>query len=209
MTVRTSATIRSIRELDVPPLIWVLGGCVAVLTGLGAYDALVTNVFAFNLQQEIRNGFNLPVLFSGITLLLASSLCVRLAVGAGSGRRIWIGFAALFAFMAIDEVLLILEDLQQLVGLKWQILYLPIVALAAVLWVTALRASLNVGERLLWIGGAAGWAIAQVFNTTAHLTEGSEPLRPRPHETIEQTSYGGALRGVEEVLEIGGTVLFV
>ncbi len=209
MSGTTSGAQRVIRELHVPPLVWVLGTCVVLLALLGAYDALISEASAFDLQKELRNGVNFPVLFSGLTLLLAAALCARLAARDVSTRWAWVGLALLFAFMAVDEVFLIHEDLQELADLKWQILYFPLFVVGAFAWVTALRAFESLAERVLWIGGAAAWVIAQLFGTAAHLTEGSDPLRPRAAEMAERTSYSAPLRAVEEVLEFGGTVLFI
>jgi hypothetical protein len=186
--------------LKVPPLVWALAACVGALGILGAYNALVSEVPAFSLQEELRNGFNVPVLFAGVILLLAAALGARIARAASSNRRIWAGLAVLFTFMAFDETLLIHEDLQRAVDVEWQILYIPIFLFALTLWIAVLRACSG-SERFLWIAGAAAWGSVQLLEAIGHVREGREPT--------ETAAGGGALRAVEELGELTGTTLFI
>ena len=69
---------------------------------------------------------------------------------------------ALFAFMAIDEVVQIHERLEGATDANWQLVYLPVMAVAGGVWLLVLR-RLTGGPRLLFVAGAAAWVVAQLF----------------------------------------------
>lgn len=65
--------------------------------------------------------------------------------------------------------------------MHWQIPYLPVVAVAAVLWLRVLRAlSANAIAVKLWIAGAAAWVGAQTFEILQSL------FAPQ-HEAVDGT----------------------
>lgn len=195
------AGIRSaLAAMPVPPAVYALGAAIAALAVLGAVDAAVVDLETFDLQNELVDGFNIPVLFSGGLLLAASVLAARLALaGEQTVGRVWLWalFALIFLEASIDEVATIHEELGESVDVDWVVLYLPLFALAGYLWLTVLRGLAGRPERLLWVGGAAAWVAAQGFELIAY--GGTEEARPGT----------GVLGAFEELGEMTGTALFV
>ncbi len=186
--------------IQVPTAVYVLGGCIAVLAVLGGVDAVVIDLKTFDLQNELSEGFNVPVLFSSGLLLATSVLAARLAVaGEQTAGRVWVWalLALVFLEAAIDEAATIHEQLGDSVDVDWLVLYLPVFALAGYLWLTVLRGLAGRPERPLWLGGAVAWVAAQALELIAY------------GGTDEARAGTGVFGALEELLEMTGTTLFV
>lgn len=176
--------------LRVDPRKWalVIGGLIAFLGVMGILrfahkDALRL----FNLDGER----NIPSAFSGL-LWLVVALLAYLVARAEIGRALaWKVLAVLFVLLAIDEVAEVHEHLQYYAGVDWQLLYLPVVLLAAIAWVAAGRDLHRIGVRLWpFLGATVCGLVAQ------------------PLEALEIDSHHNPRRGFrvmvvsEEVLEM-------
>jgi len=179
----------------------VLAASIAALGLMGAIYSATGSPPAFDLSGEqhfdrgLVAGVNIPALFSGAVLFVTAGLAI--GVG-GSERRPWAILGAFLAFMGIDEVMKIHENLESSTGVDWQVLYLPLIAVGGVCWLIALRRMwTHHSERLLWLGGAAAWGIAQMLELVVNAGSGAwAPL-------------GGEMAWVEEVLEMAGSSMFL
>jgi hypothetical protein len=108
----------------------------------------------------------LPAGYSGALLLAAAVLSVMVAslLPSGRFRAFWAGIAALFAFMALDEVWTIHERLEGWTGADWQVFYAPIAVAAGLLLVANIRelAAFH-GAAALFVAGGLAWLAAQVL----------------------------------------------
>jgi hypothetical protein len=169
----------------------VLAVVIVLFCVLGASDYRREAHGLFDLDGEGKP----PAAFAGLLLLAAGALAV--AIGKHRGRA-WTLLGAFLAFMAVDEALKIHERLQTLTGVDWQLLYLPVIALGAVVWLQAWRdaGSVTARARRLLTAGAAAWVVAQL----------GEALEYRDGEMVEQYA---AIATAEEVLEMVGSSLFL
>ena len=151
-------------RLDLRRLALATTAVIAVLGVLGVQHALArgggpfVRMPVFGLDEE----WSVPAFFSG-GLLVGAALACRLALIAGAvPRSAAAGLGVVFVFMAADEVVQIHERLERVAHTNWQIVYLPVMALAGVLWLLVLG-WLAGRARWVFIGGAAAWVVAQLF----------------------------------------------
>ena len=138
-----------------------------------------------------------PAAFSAGLLLVCGLLAVLGPLPSGQRRFAWRGIGVLLCAMSLDEALLIHERLQSLTGVDWLTLYLPLVALGAVLWLlVAVRLRSAPPALALWFAGAGGWAVAQVLEQKSW-----EPGGIR-------VSGWEAMSIAEEALEAAGSAAF-
>jgi hypothetical protein len=185
-----------------PTAIAVLAACIVVLGTLGAYDALVADTHAIDLQGELDQGFTLPAPFSGALLLGVAAFCLLLAAGPDTGvapRWAWGAFSLLFVEAGIDEAASIHESLGDAAGIDWMVLYTPLIAVAGVLWFIVLRGLRDRPERVLWLGAAGAWVFSQMLEAYAY--GGTEDDAGRPGT--------GPLSAVEELMEMAGSLLLL
>jgi hypothetical protein len=170
-------------------------GLMALLGGLD-YATHASALEPFDMNGELAHGFYFPALFSAGLLLAAAVAAWSVGHGTESLHRQWLAIAGLFAFMGVDEVVMLHERLQDWSGVDWQLLYLPLVATAAVVWIQllpAFRSSPPIWA--MWISGAGFWLVAQVaehfeFSGQGHPV-GLTPELILIEETFEMT--GSAL----------------
>lgn len=177
-----------------------LAASITVLAIMGALDAATGSLPAFDLDREINlhkglSGMNYPALFSGALLFVAAAFALE--VSTLSERLPWVPLGLFLAFMASDELMAIHETLERSVGVNWQILYLPIVAILGPFWLVALVKMRGLeSERFLWLGGAAAWIAAQslefVFWNIGALS-----------------AFHGGMTFMEEILEMSGSAMFL
>jgi hypothetical protein len=133
-------------------------GITGILDAAGAID-----VPALNLDGE----YDVPSVFSAALLSCAAVAALMYgAVRLDDGPRIRsaVFLAVLFVFLSADEFGQIHERLEDATGVDFQILYAPLVAVCGVAWVLTLRRMWpRIGPRLLFIGGAVAWVIAQAL----------------------------------------------
>jgi hypothetical protein len=185
-----------------------------VIVWLGVMGALEfftsAHLGKFNLDGE----GTVPAVISGGFLFLAALLglaVTRVGSWERSERRALLLMAGFFTFMGIDEGLLIHERVGTLFHTHWQIPYLPVIAVAFVLWLRVLRAlSANALAARLWIAGAAAWVAGQAFEVM------QSAFAPQ-HEAIDGTVlplHGAinlhfAFTIMEELGEMTGSALFM
>lgn len=76
-------------------------------------------------------------------------------------RRLFITFSALFAFLALDSLLAIYNRVQDVVGVRRSIPYIPVVLAGAALIVAVWRRLQSIpGATRMLAGGAAAWSVA-------------------------------------------------
>jgi hypothetical protein len=165
----------------------------------------------FNLDKE----GTIPQAYSGLLLLAAAGAAYVAARCGASPRRALLMLAAVLVYMSFDEVFRIHELLDSELNFDWQILYLPIVAVALVGWLGVERQIRGAhADRALWIGGAAFWVIAQaleVWQWHGHVRPGTihgERLTGAALELeLSRPSY--LLKMLpEELLETCGSLMF-
>ncbi|HET9404228.1 MAG TPA: hypothetical protein VFO57_06590 [Burkholderiales bacterium] len=155
----------------------------------------------------------LPTFYSGVTLLACAMLLGLIAAherSRGGFRSHWIGLGAIFALMAMDELVAIHElssgQLRVLLGITGGPLYhawvvpamafLAFLAIAYFRFLVALPArsrALFVTAGVIYVGGALGMEMAGAAYTAAH---------------GQDLAYG-VLSTIEEVLEMSGIVMFL
>jgi hypothetical protein len=182
------------RPGHIPGRLAVLFAASLLITGLCAlfgllYELGVVGWARFSLDRE----YTPASIWSALLLLFA-------AIAAARAARTRDGFArgslaVLFAFMACDEAFGVHESLEKATGVDWQVLFAPIVALAAIAFFVVLR---GIVRRDVWwalIGGAGAWTVAQLFEKLEW------------HGAIEQPHYRAMMLS-EETLEMLGSTLF-
>jgi hypothetical protein len=151
--------VRSVADIPTRPAIV---GCSLLVTGVLAclgllYELRVVGWARFSLDYE-----DTPAsMWSALLLVAAAVAAARTARGRGGPARG--SLAALFVFMAGDEAFGIHESLERVTGVDWQVLFAPIVGVAAVAFVVVLRGVPRPGARVTLVAAAAAWTVAQVF----------------------------------------------
>lgn len=171
------------------------GAVIALLGVLGVLSVAVGSPFGiFDLNDER----NLPAIYS--TALWLSLAVLALVLGrldpAPGLPPLWLGLAVLFAFVSADELGEIHERLERIIGIDWQILYLPIALLAFVLW-------LFVARRLRRIGAGFGLLLFGTLCGTA--SQVAEAVEYGPDD--ERIAAFDELVVFEELLEMVGALL--
>ena len=187
-----------------------VGILVIWLVGVAHATDLVS-VPIFDLDKE----GTIPQAYSGLLLIAAAAAAFVAARVGAPPRRALLILAAVLIYMSFDEVFRIHETLDSELNVDWQLLYLPIVALALIGWIGVEREIRDRRtDRALWIGAAACWVIAQaleVWQWHGHLRPGTihgEGLSGTALEhELSRPSY--LLKMLpEELLETCGSLLF-
>ena len=148
-----------------------------------------------NLDSElsIATYFSALLLWSGAAGWLLAALATQ-----PKAHSVWIWWLIL-AWLALDEGAAIHERVERWSGVDWQILYLPILAIAAIAWrgvVRRYRDREHIG--LLLVAGAIAWAATLLLELIGHW--GGEPATPIVYNTAMVA---------EEALEMAGSTLFI
>ena len=118
----------------------------------------------FDLNGELKHGFYVPAIFSAGLLFAAGWSALGLGRARVTPAWAWLGIAGFFAFLGVDELATIHEQLETWTGVDWQLLYAPVAALGAALWLRLFAAfSTSALARAMWVCGACAWLIAQVI----------------------------------------------
>lgn len=173
-----------------PRLVAGLAAAIGLLAVLGVAAERSNGLDAFDLDGE----FVVPALFSTCLLTAAAVAAWRARVVA----RWAVVFAVLFAFMAGDELTGMHEALADAVGVRWPVLYSPLILAAGVAWLLAMRSLLAIRDptALLLGGGAAAWFAAQVLEAVQW------------HDGRHVAGYYPMMYA-EETLEMAGSALFL
>jgi hypothetical protein len=151
---------------------------------------------AANLDSEI----SVATWFSAGLLWIAAFWWLLVAVNANPpSLALWFWWPIL-AWLALDEGNAFHERLERWAGIDWQLLYIPVMSVAAGTWALVVRRFR--GERRiveLMIGGAAGWGVALILELVQNW--GGAP--------VSAPIYNPAMI-IEEALEmIGSTLVLV
>ncbi len=172
-----------------------IGAGIAVFVVLGALQRsghLDSNLT--NLDSEAS-----AATFLAAGLLWAAAVAWTLVVASihprSAGAWVW---PALLAMLALDEGNALHEKLERWSGVDWQLLYLPIMAVAAVAWWQAVRRHRREPTARLLVGGAAAWATALILELVQNW--GGEP--------VAAAIYDPAMVS-EEALEMIGSLLIL
>lgn len=171
-----------------------LAAAIAILALLGTAAALSEQPWlaAFDLDGE----WNVPSLFSSTLFAVAALLLFHLR---GSRLRppVAVGASALAFFACVDEASQVHEHLEAHFAIDWQRLYVPVFAVAAVLFGLLVMGlgSDRVVRRLL-MASAGAWVLALVLE---HRQWHGDTRRP---------GYEGMMVA-EEVLEMSGSAVLV
>jgi hypothetical protein len=134
---------------------------IAVLWLLGvAHATELVSLPAFDLDKE----GTIPQAYSGLLLLVGAAFAYLLYRGGAAPRRAFLAMAVVLGYMSVDEVFRIHEEIDAALNFDWQILYLPIVAVAFAGWLGVERLTRDdVRLRVAWWGAAGLWVVAQVL----------------------------------------------
>ena len=131
-------------------------------------------------------------------LLLGAAATTARAAARGGLPRAGHGVAALLGFMAADEMFMVHERVQLVFGVRWEVLYSPLLlggAVCALLCLLAVQEDRS-AVALLLVGGTC-WAVAQVLEDVQWVG----PVEAAVHHRLYLP-----LMVAEETLEMLGTV---
>lgn len=167
-------------------------GLIGVLDVLGAGGAFVDRWFDLDGERTIPSLWSAGLLFGAGVLGIVVAVAVRRPAVAVLG--------AALAFMAVDEFFALHEEVEDLAGIDWQTLYLPVFAAVGVLTLRVLMLSRRLGHRTFvrfLTLGAVCWAVSQAL-------EKIQWVGPD-----EKHSAYSVMMVTEELLEMTGSLLFV
>ncbi len=163
----------------------------------------------FDLDEEA----NLPALYSTLTLLLAAAILAGIAScerSDRSRRRRWLGLAAIFVLLAVDEAAQLHELVGSLIksrittsGYLYYVWIVPYAGLAAGLFLLYGRFLLRLRPATRALIVAAGLIYAGGVIMLEAVAARHDQLHGQGNLTF------GALATVEEILEMGGVALFI
>ena len=189
---RSSAGLRVLASLEPRRVAVVLTSCSAALLVMG----WLVEVQHVPLQVfDPRGELGLPAWFD-VTMLLSAAGLVLLLGHLGDGRRWRLWMAAVFATLAIDELISVHETVGGRLGLagEGQLVFAPLIMVAFAAWLMTLRRIWPIpAARALFIGGAIVWVTSQAIDVYYGGL--------RPETTISVV--------IEDVLEGWGSALFL
>lgn len=195
-----SNRVETIREfaLAQPPrrVATILFAGIGLMAVLGAGERLGAPLGLFDFDGEGKP----PAAFSALVLLAAAAASGLIATLPSQlpWRRRFLGLAAFLAFMAVDEAITLHELVSAAVGVAWQPLWLPIIAVGGIVWLLVLTRLWPMRrERTLLMLGAVAWFVSQVLE------------RVQSNEVDGRVEGYGLLSSLEEIFEVSGSALFV
>jgi hypothetical protein len=175
----------------------VLGGVLA----LGAFYDFTDKAHWFSLRGEVaEGGYFVPVLFNWWMLLFAGVAAVVRSRWAETHAEqfAWIGIGLFLAFMGFDELLMIHERVEYRLGVDWQVLYVPVVAVGGIAYLMLLKRMPRWSlAQVMWLTAASFWFISQIFEKLEYRAGDVEV----PHFRV--------LDGIEKVFQFTGSALFL
>jgi predicted tellurium resistance membrane protein TerC len=146
-------------------------GLVAVIASFAFLDLVyrhaLDSLIAFHLDDSdpaARNSF--PAVVMGAMLLGAGALALAVARMRDTAQRgWWRATAAVFIFFAVEESLGIHTWLDRHLDVSWNVVYLPFVTIAAIVWFETIRLmARNRDAQLAFGAGIGGWLLAAVLD---------------------------------------------
>lgn len=201
------ARVRSYREAGLPGrieravldqptrrVVTILAVGIGLMAILGSFQRLGWGFSLFDFDGEGKP----PAAWSALVIGSAGGIGLLLGRADAAISKWWYTLGGFFLFMALDEGIELHERAQSLFHEDWQHLWAPIVLVGGIAWLVALRRMWPMTrERALLIGGAVCWFISQV----------DEHFQSNPQEG--KVAGYGALSGIEEILEVTGSALFL
>ena len=177
-------------------LFFVLAAVIASFAVLDqVYRHALDSLIAFELEDSdpaVRNSFPAVVM----TLMLIGAAALAFAVQwlkPASGVAWWRVAGVVFVIFAIEEFLGFHTWIQRHEGVSWNVAYLPLLAIATVVWVEVLRLmGDNRTARLTFALGVAGWLGAGLFDAARTGRDSALP----GGELLELTAAALMLLGV-------------
>ena len=172
------------RRIEPRHLLIALAGVIVSFAVLDyVYKHELDSLVAFHLDDSdpaVRN--SLPAVVTGFLFLSAGALAFAVATLRGTLDSGWWRLTgAVLVFFGVEEALGLHTWADRHLGVDWNIVYLPFIAIAAVVWFQTV--SLMKGHRpaqLMFATGLAGWMVAAVFDAArtgrAHALPGGELL---------------------------------
>jgi hypothetical protein len=150
---------------------------------------------AANLDSEV----SVATWFSAALLMAAAFWWFLVGLAARPGSlAVWMWWAVL-AWLALDERNAIHERLERLLGIDWQLLYIPVMGLAAVAWWGVVRRHRSQARVVaLVVLGAAVWIVVLLLELVQNW--GGSPVQAAIYVPTMIT---------EEALEMVGSTLFL
>lgn len=142
---------------------------------------------------------NFPTLYSA-SLLFANAWLVYRLKREGEFGSLGLWLAVVFLFMSVDEVFRVHERSERVTGIDYQLLLLPLIALAGAGWFHVLyKLRKNFITAIMWIVGAAAWGSSQLLEAAewGWWVGDDEPAKQYVLMMI-----------TEELLEMSGSALF-
>jgi len=159
-------------RIDTRRLALIVGALIAVLAVMGILRyGNKEQLGAFNLDGER----NVPAVFSAALWTVVSGLAVL--VGRADRWRAWDAFAVVTLVVAADEFGEIHERLENKTGIDWQLLYLPVGILAAILFVAIGRRLWRLGVGFTLFAFAAGAGVVSQLLEQIQYGQNDEPVR--------------------------------
>ncbi len=176
----------------------IAGSAGAAMTVFAIFGILQRTAFPSWRLANLDSELSVATFFAATLLWAAAAGWLLVALAAQPpARSVWVWWLAL-AWLAIDEGNAIHERVEKWSGVDWQILYLPILAVAGMAWWGMLRRYRN-QERIdrLLLAGAAAWAVTLILELVEFW--GGEPA--------VASIYNPAMI-TEELLEMTGSTVF-
>jgi hypothetical protein len=156
------------RRFEPRHLLIALVAMIVAFAGLDyVYSHKLDSLVAFHLDDSdpaVRN--SLPAVVVGVMFLWAGALSLAIAAMRGNHNATWWRVtAAVLIFFGIEEALGLHTWADRHLGVDWNLVYLPFISIAAVVWFQT--TTLMKGHRpaqLLFATGLAGWMLAAVFD---------------------------------------------
>jgi len=159
-------------RIDARRLALVVGALIAGLAVMGILRyGNKEQLGAFNLDGER----NVPAVFSAALWTAVSGLA--LLVGRADPWRAWYAFAVVTLVVAADEFGEIHERLEHKTAIDWQLLYLPVGILGAILFVAIGRRLWRLGAGFTLFALAAGAGVVSQLLEQVQYGENDEPVR--------------------------------
>jgi hypothetical protein len=172
-----------------------VGLCIAALVILGVLQrTLYPTWLLANLDSEA----SVATPFSAALLGAAAVAWGLIGLVQRPVSRLVIGWAALLGLLAVDEGNAFHEALERSTGIDWQLLYLPILGLGALIWQRVVRSYLPSRTAVLLITAGAAWAA----------TLGLELVQHWGGQAAAASVYDPAMI-IEEGLEMVGSTLII
>jgi hypothetical protein len=189
-----------LERVDVRRLGIGIGAAIVAVVAVGTvqlaqmhYDLGGPRVRGFNLDGE----WNVATAVS-VALVAWAALLSFVLAGNTSGhprRGVLVAFGVLLTFLSLDDALEVHERLADRTDVEWQVLYLPLAVVGAVVFLLVWRDLREFPPAHLLLTGAAGaWFVAQAVFERVQRTPGYRLTRPwsiAPEEALEM--IGAAL----------------